>query len=157
QRADQPRPRPPRAGSGSRAMMPPFTHGPDPFELWRALNQQVPLGTIRLVLADVDGVVTPGEGHSADLTVLARLTELNRQSWKDAAAPAITLCTGPPSPYVEALAQMIDSFLPSIFEHGCGIFEPRAFQFAFHPALPADFFARVAAFRQAIEAPLLQP
>ena len=65
---------------------------PDPFEEWRALTAAVPPCVVRLVLADVDGVVTPGEGHPADLEVLAALARCNRECRRDPAVPAVTLC-----------------------------------------------------------------
>ena len=61
---------------------------------WQALHLSAPAGTIRLVLADVDGVVTGGEDQPADLAVLDRLTRINRASLTDPTVPALTLYTG---------------------------------------------------------------
>ena len=124
---------------------------------WQALHLSAPVGTIRLVLADVDGVVTGGEGQPADLAVLDRLAGINRASLSDPTVPALTLCTGRPAPYVEVMAQLIGGFLPCIFEHGAGLFDPVAFEYLFHPALGDDYAARLAALRRALEEPLLRP
>ncbi|MCC7104187.1 MAG: HAD hydrolase family protein [Chloroflexi bacterium] len=91
------------------------------------------------------------------MAVLARLEELNHQALIDPLVPAITLCTGRQAPYVEMLAQMIGCFLPCIFEHGCGLFFPTAFRYAFHPSLGPDYSARLATLRAALEEPLLRP
>lgn len=126
-------------------------------ERWRALRQGMPEGLIWFVLSDVDGVITPGERSMVDLEILRRLADYNHLCLKDPAVPAITLCTGRPAPYVEMLAQMLDVFLPCIFEHGAGMFSPREFRFAFHPALGSSYAANLAAFRAALEDPLLSP
>lgn len=111
---------------------------------------------MRLVLADVDGVITRGEGQPAELDVLERLAAINARARLDPAVPAITLCTGRQAPYVELLAQLIGAFLPCIFEHGAGLFFPTAFRYQFDPSLGADYSARLAKLRAALEQPLIQ-
>jgi HAD superfamily hydrolase (TIGR01484 family) len=106
-------------------------------------------------LADVDGVVTHGEGKPVDVPILERLAAYNADALRDPLVPAITLCTGRQAPYVELLAQLTGVFLPCIFEHGCGLFYPRAFRYAFHPALSRDYSARLAAVRALLEEPVL--
>ncbi len=102
---------------------------------WLRLGSQVPAGCVRLVLSDVDGVITRGEGQPADLAVIARLAAWNRAALADARVPAVTLCTGRQAPYVELMAQMTEVFLPCIFEHGAGLFFPRSFLYQFDPLL----------------------
>lgn len=84
---------------------------------------------LRVVLADVDGVITRGEGQPIDLDVIARLADINRRSREDPLIPAITLCTGRQAPYVELMAQLVDCRLPCIFEHGAGLFFPKEYRF----------------------------
>ena len=90
---------------------------------------------IRLLLFDVDGVLTRGEAKALDLDLLARLAEMNRAARADPSRPAVTLCTGRPAPYVEVLCQAIDGHLPAVFENGCGLYEPRGYRFLPHPRL----------------------
>jgi hydroxymethylpyrimidine pyrophosphatase-like HAD family hydrolase len=116
-------------------------------ERWRQLGEDQPDGLIRVVLADVDGVVTPGEGHPASLGVLEQLTHINAAALEDARVPAVTLCTGRQAPYVELMAQMTGVFLPCSFEHGAGLFFPRAFRYIYDPRLGEDHFQRVARVR----------
>jgi hydroxymethylpyrimidine pyrophosphatase-like HAD family hydrolase len=84
---------------------------------------------LRVILADVDGVITRGEGQPIDLDVLARLAAINARSRDDPRVPAITLCTGRQAPYVELMAQLVDCYLPCIFEHGAGLFFPKEYRF----------------------------
>jgi len=123
---------------------------------WVALGQGLPPGTLRIVLADVDGVITRGEGHPAELDVLARLGATNAAARTDPRVPAITLCTGRQAPYVELMAQLTGVFLPCIFEHGGGLFFPTTFRYQFDARLGADYAARLARLRAALEQPLIQ-
>jgi hydroxymethylpyrimidine pyrophosphatase-like HAD family hydrolase len=123
---------------------------------WVALGSGLPKGSVRLVLADIDGVITRGEGHSAEIDVLERLTAINAAALHDPRVPAITLCTGRQAPYVELMAQLIGGFLPCIFEHGAGLFFPTAFRYQFDPRLGSDYSARLARLRAALDEPLIQ-
>lgn len=93
---------------------------------------------IRLILLDIDGVLSAGEGEPLDLALLERLATMNRLARDGAARPPVTLCSGRPAPYVEVLQQAIDGHLPAIFENGAGLYFPRPYRFLPHPDLPAD-------------------
>jgi hypothetical protein len=93
------------------------------------------LPPVRLLLLDIDGVLTRGEAKALDLALLAHLAEMNRAARADSLRPAVSLCTGRPAPYVEVLCQAIDGHLPAIFENGCGLYEPRGYRFRPHPKL----------------------
>ena len=47
---------------------------------WLALGTYLPAGMLRLVLTDVDGVITRGEGQAAELHVLEHLERTNAQA-----------------------------------------------------------------------------
>jgi len=112
---------------------------------------------LRLVLADVDGVITRGEGQAIDIEVLQRLAAINAAATLDPCIPAITLCTGRQAPYVELMAQLVGAFLPCIFEHGAGLFFPTTFLYEFDTHLGPDYAARLATLRAALDGPLIQP
>jgi hypothetical protein len=90
---------------------------------------------LRLIVLDVDGVLSPGEASPLDFPVLQRLAEYNDRARRDATYPAITLCTGRPAPYVEVLMQAIHGFTPAVYEHGAGLFIPEPYGFKWHPVL----------------------
>lgn len=104
---------------------------------------------IRLVLADVDGCLTAGEGRPIDLGVLASIAATNASSRDDDAVPAVALCTGRPAPYVEVLVQEIAAYRPSLFENGAGLVEMEPYRFLAHPRIDAGV---VRTFRTAMEA-----
>jgi hydroxymethylpyrimidine pyrophosphatase-like HAD family hydrolase len=122
---------------------------------WRALGPNLSHAT-RLVLADVDGVITRGEGQPIDIDVLQRLAAINAAARLDPCVPAITLCTGRQAPYVELMAQLLGVFLPCIFEHGAGVFLPTTFLYEFDPHLGPDYAARLARLRAALDEPLIR-
>jgi hydroxymethylpyrimidine pyrophosphatase-like HAD family hydrolase len=91
--------------------------------------------TIRLLVFDIDGVLTDGEARALDLGLLQELAALNRRARADASQPAVTVCTGRPAPYVEVLLQAIDGHLPGVYENGAGLYVPETYRFLPHPAL----------------------
>ena len=71
---------------------------------------------IRLLVFDIDGVLTDGEAQPLDLRLMEQLTQMNRAARQDSARPAVTLCTGRPGPYVEIMLQAIDGHVPGLLE-----------------------------------------
>lgn len=90
---------------------------------------------IRLLVFDIDGVLTRSEGKAFDLPLLERLAEMNHTAHADPSCPAVTLCTGRPAAYVEAVLRAIDGHLPAVFENGAALYLPDGYRFLPHPAL----------------------
>jgi hypothetical protein len=76
---------------------------------------------IKLFICDVDGCLAPANHGSYDLSALLELRRLNRLSRSDDHVPPLTLLTGRPVPYVDALLQILDLHTPAAFEHGAGL------------------------------------
>jgi hypothetical protein len=102
---------------------------------WVALGAGLPPGTLRLVLADVDGVITRRGDNRLSSTSWNTSRRSTRRPGVTRISPAITLCTGRQAPYVELVAQLTDVFLPCIFEHGAGLFFPTTFRYEFDARL----------------------
>lgn len=90
---------------------------------------------IRLLVFDIDGVLTQCEGKAFDLPLLERLADMNRAGREDPSHPAVTLCTGRPAAYVEAVLRAIDGRVPAVFENGAGLCLPDGDQILPHPML----------------------
>jgi hydroxymethylpyrimidine pyrophosphatase-like HAD family hydrolase len=76
---------------------------------------------IRVYACDIDGCLAE-PGHAAyDLGRLHAIAELNRASASDPTVPVLTLVTGRPHPYVDAVMQTLDVRLPASFENGAGL------------------------------------
>lgn len=90
---------------------------------------------MKLLVLDCDGVLSKGEAHPFDPQLLARLGDLNRRARRGETVPAVTLNTGRPSPYVEAVVQAISGWQPALYESGAGLYFPKRYHFERTPRL----------------------
>ncbi len=60
-----------------------------------------------LIVTDVDGCIGAGEGKAYDPDVIRQLADLNRAAQRGEPVPAVTLCTGRPGAYVDAMMQIL--------------------------------------------------
>jgi len=93
------------------------------------------MSRLRLVVIDVDGCLTPGEGQPWNFEALKYIAQLNRRAQQDVTQLAVTLCTGRQEPYVEVMMQAIDAHLPGIYENGGGLYFPREYRFVENPLI----------------------
>lgn len=108
---------------------------------------------IKLLVFDIDGVLTDGETKVLDLPLLQQLAAMNRAARADPTQPAVTICTGRPAPYVEVMLQAIDGHLPGIFENGAGLYVPDGYRFLAHPELGNNGYMKMV--RQRLEETLV--
>ncbi len=109
---------------------------------------------IRLLVFDIDGVLNQREGKAFDLPLLEHLAEMNRVAREDPSRPAVTVCTGRPAAYVEAMLRAIDGHVAAVFENGAGLYIPNEYRFLPHPMLGNR--ARFQLVRQRLEGALVQ-
>jgi len=76
---------------------------------------------IKLFITDIDGCLT-SPFTTPDWELLSQIRRLNEQSHNDMAVPPLTICSGRPMSYVEAVAQWLGIGQPMVFESG-GIFD----------------------------------
>jgi hydroxymethylpyrimidine pyrophosphatase-like HAD family hydrolase len=70
---------------------------------------------IKLFVLDIDGCISyPFE--TPDWNTISKIRDLNTLSKSREEIPSLTLCTGRPLPYAEAVAQWLDIKLPFVFE-----------------------------------------
>ena len=93
---------------------------------------------LRLIVLDVDGVLSPGEAAPFDFAMLQYLAACNDRARHDPTHPGITLCTGRPAAYVEVLMQLIHGVYPAVYEHGAGLYIPVPYAFKWHAAFTPD-------------------
>lgn len=86
----------------------------------------------KLFITDIDGCIsTPFKTPDWDL--LSQIRRLNEQSKHDMAVPPLSLCSGRPFPYVEAVAQWLGIDNHVVFE-SAGIYELSTNKVRFLPA-----------------------
>jgi len=92
----------------------------------------------RVILSDIEGCITPGKGYFLDHESISKISKYNMESEKNLNLPPLTLITGRPQPYVEALLQMIGGFTPSICENGAIIYFPKEDFIKINPEIKKD-------------------
>lgn len=71
------------------------------------------------IVCDIDGCLSPEQPRPAATALLARVSEHNRRAREVGDTPALTLCTGRPLPFAEAMARVVGAFsLPIVCEGG---------------------------------------
>ncbi len=112
---------------------------------------------MKLIVLDIDGVLSTGEAHPFELSLFARLANLNRRARQGESVPAVTLNTGRPSPYVEAVMQAIEGWQPALYESGAGLYFPQTYQFQLTPTLTADHLAQLRTVVERLDQAVVQP
>lgn len=94
----------------------------------------VPSGALRLerpvavYACDIDGCLAAAGHADFDLAALGEMAALNERSSDDRAVPALTIVTGRPHAYVDALCQLLRIDLPVSFENGAGFATRRPYR-----------------------------
>lgn len=109
---------------------------------------------ISLFVLDVDGCITE-PFVTPDWATISRIRELQRLSVTDATIPELTLLTGRPYPYAEAVAQWLDIRKPFVFESGGGLFDPITHTLQFSPNFTDEIKAEQLEIRAFVEKELL--
>ncbi len=79
----------------------------------------------KIFVSDLDGCITAGKARSLDHASISKIFEYNKRAYEDSGLPPLTLITGRPQPYVEAILYMIGGFMPSVCENGAVVYLPK--------------------------------
>lgn len=97
------------------------------------------------ILCDIDGCLGPESTAPMDADAFAVLAAHNRRAQLHHDAPVITLCTGRPQPYAEAICRLIgNTTLPIVAEMGVWLYDPRSNGYLFDPTISERDFEVVA-------------
>lgn len=92
---------------------------------------------IKLFITDLDGCIsmpfTPPKWE-----IITELKELNELSKTDETVPPLTICTGRPMPYAEAVYQWMGMYKPFLFESGGGVYDMAKNTLHWHPTFDID-------------------
>ncbi len=106
---------------------------------------------VRFFACDIDGCLAAAGHADFDMVALGRLADLNRASEDDDTVPALTLVTGRPHAYVDALSQALAIRLPMSFENGVGLATRRPYRYWLDPRAE-EGRAPLRRFAEAVEA-----
>ncbi|ARA94821.1 haloacid dehalogenase [Rhodothermaceae bacterium RA] len=103
---------------------------------------------IRLFVSDIDGCLAEpyqpySLAHFQILAGYARAAGGVHEDGRSPVLPSLTLCSGRPYPYVEAMTQVLGIRVPVLFESGGGLFDPVTAQVTWHPLVTAELEERL--------------
>lgn len=92
-----------------------------------------------VIICDLDGCLADENGGPLDLERLLRLAEYNRRAQRNTGEPPLTICTGRPEPFAEAMCRVLaNESLPCVAENGAWLFYPAGNRYELDPAITAD-------------------
>ena len=100
---------------------------------------------VKLFVSDIDGcLATPYEAYDlVGFSTFRRFVDDAGLPTEEHPTPAVSICSGRPYPYVEAITQALDITVPVLFEGGGGRFDPVAAQTTWNPALTDEVEAEI--------------
>lgn len=108
------------------------------------------------IISDIDGCLGPESHAPMDAAALARIAEWNRRAITRGDLPVLTLCSGRPQPYAEAMCRVLsNSAVPCIAEMGVWLYDPRDNRFLLDPAITAQDMKVIRECTQWVEQELL--
>ena len=91
------------------------------------------------MICDIDGCLTPEASRPIDTDALARIRRHNEAAQVIGDRPVVTLCSGRPQPFVEAICRAIgNESLPCIAENGVWLWHPRTNAYEMDPAITPE-------------------
>lgn len=112
--------------------------------------------SFRLIISDIDGCISPEESCAWDGPLFEQFAQLSRAaSAGTAPIPPLTLCTGRPQPYVEALMKILDIRYPAICEAGAVIYSLEDNCSRFAPEITQEMILGLHKLRDQITAEIL--
>ncbi len=101
------------------------------------------------IISDIDGCLGPESHAPMRIDLLAHVARLNREhesAWTPRAdRPIVTLCSGRPQPYAEAMCRLLhNTRIPVIAEMGVWLYDPRHNAFLIDPAITPHHLEAVA-------------
>lgn len=89
-----------------------------------------------IVISDVDGCLSPEDPKKFNAEGLLKVAEHNRLALEREDRPILTLCTGRPQPFVEAICRLLQNMtVPAIAENGVWLFDAGRNEYAMDPAI----------------------
>jgi hydroxymethylpyrimidine pyrophosphatase-like HAD family hydrolase len=89
-----------------------------------------------LVICDIDGCLAPESSAPMDVETLLQIAHYNRTATLQGDRPQVTLCSGRPLPFVEALCRLLQNdSVPCIAENGVWLYHPSNNRYLMDPAI----------------------
>jgi hydroxymethylpyrimidine pyrophosphatase-like HAD family hydrolase len=104
------------------------------------------------VICDIDGCLSPESSAPMDAGRLAEVAAWNLAAQRDGDRPVVTLCSGRPQPFAEAMCRLIGNrTLPVVAENGVWLYFPDRNVYERDPAIGPEHLAAVHEARRWVE------
>lgn len=96
------------------------------------------------VICDIDGCLAPESSGPFNVEALAKISEHNRLAQERADRPVLTVCSGRPEPFAEAMCRLLNNrTVPGIAENGAWLFHPAINGWDLDPAITPEHLRAV--------------
>ncbi len=96
------------------------------------------------IVCDIDGCLSPELPRPAATHLLARVSDHNRRARETGGVPPLTLCTGRPLPFAEAMARAVGAFaLPIVCEGGVWVLTMDPYRWEMDPRITPEHLGLV--------------
>jgi hydroxymethylpyrimidine pyrophosphatase-like HAD family hydrolase len=105
-----------------------------------------------LVICDVDGCLSSESAEPFDVEGLSAIAAHNRLAIHQRDRPIVTVCTGRPIPFAEAMCRLIqNSVVPCVGENGVWLWDPASNAHRSDPAITAEHWKILQAARSFVQ------
>ena len=102
-------------------------------------------GRYDVIVSDIDGCLCDEHGGPFDLARLGLIREHNEHAIRSGNAPVLTVCSGRPVGFAEAMTRLVgNTLLPAIGEMGVYLHDPKTAQSELDPAITPEELESVA-------------
>lgn len=96
----------------------------------------LPIRQFDLCLCDIDGCLVSEGAHAFDVPALTRIADHNRLAVERGDRPLVTVCSGRPQPFAEAICRLIgNTLMPCVCENGAWVYHPGTNRYELDPAI----------------------
>ncbi|MBL8963771.1 MAG: HAD hydrolase family protein [Phycisphaeraceae bacterium] len=107
------------------------------------------------MICDIDGCIVPESAEPFDIGAIRGIADHNRAAIKTGELPVLTLCSGRPQPFVEAVCRLVgNTLLPCIAENGVWLYFPSTNEYQRDPTITRDHIQAVREASDWVEAEL---
>lgn len=118
-------------------------------------QQRGPSRRFDALICDIDGCIVPESAEPFDIGAIRGIADHNRAAIKTGQLPVLTLCSGRPQPFVEAVCRLVgNTLLPCIAENGVWLYFPATNEYHRDPTITRDHLQAVREASDWVEAEL---